>query len=265
MPHLNYDIDAYHNMHAHINKGENCDSEFQESLGNLLSMSAKLHCDLVWLKLSINNSGLIPVTVLLGFEFYYCVNDYLLLVFKNKENAILPPLPSHFVGVGGVVLDDNSNILVVREITEKRQGVFKLPGGNLENNEHFSDGIIREIYEETGIHTEFMWLSSIGHLKQWRLNKSNIYMVCRLRPLNIAIRVDPIEIAECKWMPLDKYLNSENVSGFNKHMVKSSIDRGMTLDVVDEYLVELKNQGFKGDKPSFELLSFQMEHQSIVE
>lgn len=259
MNNLNYEIDSYRNMHIHADRNDFREDKYQNLLTDLLSLAVNLKCDLVWLKIPINKSHLIPDAVRFGFEFYYCSNDYLLLVIKIVGSAILPLSPSHFVGVGGIVLDNKFNLLVVKNKTniEDKDIFFKLPGGNLENNEHFSDGIIREVYEETGIDTEFMWLSSIAHLKQWRLNKSNIYMICRLKPLNNVIKIDPIEIAECKWMPVEEYLSAKNVSKFNKHIIKSAInlDNGMKLHSVDEYLVELENEGFQGSRQNFELLS----------
>ena len=38
--------------------------------------------------------------------------------------------------------------------------------------------------------------------------RSDIYTICRLKPLTQEINYDPIEIAECKWLPVDEFLAS---------------------------------------------------------
>jgi 8-oxo-dGTP diphosphatase len=57
------------------------------------------------------------------------------------------------VGVGAVVVDDN-RVLLVRRGTEPLRGHWSLPGGVLELGESLTDGLIREVREETGIAVE---------------------------------------------------------------------------------------------------------------
>ena len=180
---------------------------------------------LVWLKLMISQSNLIPPAVKLGFNFHHTSEESLMLVFRLKSNAFIPPFASHYIGIGGVVINSDKKILVVREKYGRRGQInqLKLPGGAINSDEHLVDGVIREVLEETGVQTEFVSISSFRHIHEYRYRKSDIYFVALLKPLSNEITPQTEEIEECKWMPLQEYLNSLEISDFNKIVVKSTL------------------------------------------
>ena len=180
---------------------------------------------LVWLKLMISQSNLIPPAVKLGFNFHHTSEESLMLVFRLKSNAFIPPFASHYIGIGGVTINSNKEILVVREKYGRRGQInqLKLPGGAINSDEHLVDGVIREVLEETGVQTEFVSISSFRHIHEYRYRKSDIYFVALLKPLSNEITPQTEEIEECKWMPLQEYLNSLEISEFNKIVVKSTL------------------------------------------
>jgi len=57
------------------------------------------------------------------------------------------------VGVGGVVVDEG-RVLLVRRGREPLKGHWSLPGGLLEVGEALTDGVVREVLEETGLRVE---------------------------------------------------------------------------------------------------------------
>jgi ADP-ribose pyrophosphatase YjhB (NUDIX family) len=60
---------------------------------------------------------------------------------------------SPLVGVGAVVVD-RGRVLLARRGTEPLRGRWSLPGGLLEVGEALTDGVVREVKEETGLIVE---------------------------------------------------------------------------------------------------------------
>jgi ADP-ribose pyrophosphatase YjhB (NUDIX family) len=177
----------------------------------------------VWLSLAINRSDLLPVVTTQGFVFHHCIEEQITLVCRLKENAFVPPYATHTAGAGGIVVSPNNDILVVREVTETRKGFYKLPGGHLDCDEHIEKAVVREIFEETGIQTQFESLLCLGQVHRWQFARSNFYFVCRLKALDFEIAIDQVEIVEALWMPLDSFLSNKRVGTFDKQIVARSL------------------------------------------
>ena len=180
----------------------------------------------VWLEIPIDRSQLIPVAVHVGFVFHHSGEDYLMLTFRLVEDAYIPAYASHYIGAGGVTVNERDELLVVAEQYRGREGPprFKLPGGALREGEHLVDAVIREVLEETGVRTRFDALVCFRHWHGYRYGKSDIYFICRLHPLSHEITVQEEEIAACRWMPTREYLGAESVSPFNKQIVRAALE-----------------------------------------
>jgi 8-oxo-dGTP diphosphatase len=61
------------------------------------------------------------------------------------------------VGVGAVIVDRN-RVLLVQRGSEPLKGKWSLPGGMLELGESLTEGVVREIREETGLTVEVLEL-----------------------------------------------------------------------------------------------------------
>lgn len=67
--------------------------------------------------------------------------------FGFQRNAII-------VAVGAVILNDADQVLLVKHVPERRsfwQGKWICPGGRLQVGESLEQGVLREIWEETGL------------------------------------------------------------------------------------------------------------------
>lgn len=178
-----------------------------------------------WLTLPISRAALIPVAVGAGFLFHHTDEGALTLTLRLVEGAYVPPGATHFIGAGGVVLTAERELLVVSE-RHRRAGTgrhYKLPGGALHPREHIAAAVAREILEETGIETRFRSLVCFRHWHGYRDGKSDIYFVCRLEPLTTGITCQREELDECRWMPVDEYLAHDEVSVFNKRVVRAAL------------------------------------------
>ena len=180
----------------------------------------------IWLEVPKGKSALIPKAIDRGFDFHHTGDDYILLTCRLVEGAHIPPFATHYIGIGGVVLTPEQDLLVVREKYGfgSRPPTLKLPGGALQAGEHLGQAVEREVLEETGVKAVF---ESIACFRQWhgyRYGKSDIYFVGKLRPLSKKITMQADEIQECLWMPVNEFIGSEDISNFNKQIVRAALE-----------------------------------------
>ena len=200
---------------------------FGRSLRRSLTAWRRAGRRLVWLEVPIERAALIPVATQAGFVFHHSRPRAVMLTRKLRPDAVVPAPATHHIGAGGVVLSSSRELLVVAERyfwTPGQPPRYKLPGGALQEGEHLVDGVIREVREETGIRTQFDALVCFRHWHEYRHGKSDIYFVTRLQPLTRRIRRQQEEIAECRWMPVEDYLASPQVSPFNRLAVRAALD-----------------------------------------
>lgn len=137
---------------------------------------------------------------------HHAKSEYIMLTkwLPSSPNTI-PSYTTHFVGVGGLVTNDQQQVLMVQEKTPALKSFWKLPGGRVEPGEEISDGVVREVEEETGIKTKF---ESILCFRQTigPFGMADLYFVCKLQPLSSQIKIQEEEIADCKWMPVSFWL-----------------------------------------------------------
>ena len=210
------------------------EGRLQHSLGEWTAAGFQV----AWLEVPISHAALVPVAVEAGFAYHHADGSYLMLTRRLVDEAMIPAYASHYIGAGGVALNDKGELLVVRE-KRGRAGPspsYKLPGGALHHGEHLEDGVVREVLEETGIRTRFEAVVCLRNQHGYRHGKSDIYFVCRLSPLSSEISPQPEEIEECVWLPLERYMAADNVSYFNKLIVQAALDdRGLVATHIDGY------------------------------
>lgn len=70
----------------------------------------------------------------------------------------MPDTPKHSVSVAGIVVDDQDRVLLIQR---RDNGHWEPPGGVLELDETFEEGVKREVLEETGVHVDVGRLSGV--------------------------------------------------------------------------------------------------------
>ncbi len=201
-------------------------AEFAQRLAGSLEQWRDEGYKAVWLEVPIARAALIPAAVSNGFTFHHSGDGYLMLTCELVEGTYLPPFATHYIGIGGVVLTPERELLVVREKYGfgGRPPTLKLPGGALQPGEHLVEAVEREVLEETGVRATFEAITCFRHWHGYRYGKSDIYFVGRLRPHTRDIEMQADEIQECLWLPVGEFLEDGEISNFNKQIVRSALE-----------------------------------------
>ncbi|XP_077237596.1 nudix hydrolase 2-like isoform X2 [Tasmannia lanceolata] len=162
----------------------------------------------VWIKLPIEHSNLVQAAVQEGFWYHHAEPNYLMLVYWIPDTVhTLPVNATHRVGVGGFVMNDRKEVLVVQEKSGILQGtgIWKFPTGVVDQGEDIFAGAVREVKEETGIDTEFAEVLAFRQSHRSFFEKSDLFFICMLHPLSFDIKKQESEIEAAQWMPIDEF------------------------------------------------------------
>jgi len=194
----------------------------------------------VTIKILEADSVHIPTAIEAGFKFHHAQPGYVYLKrwLADKEADTFPSYANHYLGVAGFVVDQESDEMLVIQERFAPKPIWKLPGGTADSGEDLHQVARREVKEETGVDAEFVGVICFRHMHNFRYGCSDFYFVCHLRPLTKDIKIDESEIADCRWMKVDEYLEKQAPTAMNKHFVQCYKD----------YLKQDKFKGVIGKK-----------------
>ena len=212
------------------------DKDFLEMLSSSIDYWKKNDYNSAWIRVPVGKASIIEDLTRksddnLGFEFdvhHTNVTEQTIVLKKwlkaEKEDKI-PPFATHQVGCAGFVLNEQNEILVIREWTGPPSNrtptkQWKLPGGLLDAGESFEEATCREVQEETGIPCEFEGILTFWHRHGLTFGKSDLYFVCMLKPKSLSIAVDPVEVSEATWMSVDEFVKTQD-HPLIKHVLRS--------------------------------------------
>lgn len=217
--------------------------DFKKELQHLLEQSKNENIALLWLDLTTAQHEHLSFALSMGFEFHNCEAQRTTLTFQVIKDAYIPVPPTHTIGVGAVVINKNNEILLVRDRIHTSTSIYKLPGGMLEHAQSLEDGVVREVWEETGVKAKLIKMVSLLNSHPYRFNKSNMYIVFQLEAESTEINIiDTHEIEKALWMPLDDFFAHVEMSEFQKDLVTACLEEnGLKLTEVNTTFKQKKH------------------------
>ncbi|XP_034257188.1 nucleoside diphosphate-linked moiety X motif 6 isoform X2 [Pantherophis guttatus] len=122
----------------------------------------------------------------------------------------------------GAVLDTHTGRVLVVQDKNKTRNAWKFPGGLSEPGEDIGNTAVREVFEETGITSEFKSILSIRqqHGQPGAFGKSDMYIICRLEPSSFHINFCQQECLRCEWMDLTELSKSKETTPITSNIAR---------------------------------------------
>ncbi|XP_040982598.1 nucleoside diphosphate-linked moiety X motif 6 isoform X2 [Aquila chrysaetos chrysaetos] len=122
----------------------------------------------------------------------------------------------------GAVLDESTGKVLVVQDRNRTINAWKFPGGLSNPGEDIGDTAVREVFEETGIKSEFKSILSIRqqHKHPGAFGKSDMYIICRLEPSSFTISFCQQECLRCEWMDLDELARTKHATPITSNVAK---------------------------------------------
>lgn len=132
------------------------------------------------------------------------ISEYL-RALREKIGTSLVVVPS----VTALIRDGAGRVLLVRH---SNGGVWLAPGGAVDPDEAPQDAIVREVWEETGLHVEPTGYCGVFGGPDFRVRYANgdevsyVMSMFTCRPIGGELRPDGDEVLEVKYFPPDEVL-----------------------------------------------------------
>ncbi|WKX89654.1 hypothetical protein Q1695_008923 [Nippostrongylus brasiliensis] len=187
----------------------NTEQKGAESFSSILSHSLdkwkSKNVQGIWIRVDIKDSHIIPALVEKGFTFHHTQPDYLMMTKWLPERPCTLPRYAHtLIGAGGLVVDSQDRVLLMREKRGHYLG-WKFPGGAAEPGENIFETAAREVFEETGVKAEAKAVLCFRQIDQFQYeNVGDIFFLCVMDVLDASINPSPTETAECRWFTRDE-------------------------------------------------------------
>ncbi|XP_055014958.1 nucleoside diphosphate-linked moiety X motif 6 isoform X2 [Boleophthalmus pectinirostris] len=143
-------------------------------------------------------------------------------LWLREGESRLPGFATHQVGVAGAVVDESNGKVLVVQDRNKTKNAWKFPGGLSDPGENIGATAVREVLEETGVHSQFRSLLSIRqqHNHPGAFGMSDLYLICRLRPLSYHINFCPQECLRCEWLPLEELARTADTTPITSRVAR---------------------------------------------
>ncbi|XP_033488715.1 nucleoside diphosphate-linked moiety X motif 6 [Epinephelus lanceolatus] len=197
----------------------------------------------VWLRVPISLSRCAAAASAHGFTFHHAKHDHAVLaLWLGEGESRLPGFATHQIGVAGAVVDESNGKVLVVQDRNKTKNAWKFPGGLSDPGENIGATAVREVFEETGIHSEFRSLLSIRqqHNHPGAFGMSDMYIICRLSPLSYDINFCTQECLRCEWLDLAELAKTNHTTPITSRVARLllyGVEQG--FDKIDLTMEEL--------------------------
>ncbi|KAM4621934.1 nucleoside diphosphate-linked moiety X motif 6 [Polymixia lowei] len=197
----------------------------------------------VWLHVPISLGRCAAAASAHGFTYHHAKQDRAVLtVWLGEGESRLPGFATHQVGVAGAVVNESNGKVLVVQDKNKTKNAWKFPGGLSDPGENIGTTAVREVYEETGVRSEFRSLLSIRqqHNHPGAFGMSDMYIICRLSPLTFDINFCTQECLRCEWLDLYELAKTNETTPITTRIARlllHGLDQG--FDKIDLTMEEL--------------------------
>ncbi|KAM3866962.1 nucleoside diphosphate-linked moiety X motif 6 [Diretmus argenteus] len=177
----------------------------------------------VWLHVPISLSRCAAAAAGHGFTFHHAKEDRsVLALWLGDGESRLPGFATHQVGVAGAVVDESNGKVLVVQDKNKTKNAWKFPGGLSDPGENIGATAVREVFEETGVRSEFRSLLSIRqqHNHPGAFGMSDLYVICRLSPLTYHINFCTQECVRCEWLDLAELARTDETTPITSRVAR---------------------------------------------
>jgi len=230
----------FNSVFVNVNDEHQTSDEFQLILKGLLDSWKRFEKKSAFLAIPIDQSHLISVASSYGFKYHHARNDSAVLslwLVEGKESKI-PSYANHTVGVAGACFNEENNELLLVQDKGRYNKWWKFPGGFSDMKEFIGDTAVREVFEETGVKSDFKSLLSFRQQHDTIFGQSDLYFICRLHPLSYELTACPDEIERCEWMTIDRILSMNDTTPFVKLISRLMLDgkdkNFQNIDIIGE-------------------------------
>ncbi|XP_046875805.1 nucleoside diphosphate-linked moiety X motif 6 [Hypomesus transpacificus] len=177
----------------------------------------------VWLHVPISLGRCAAAASVHGFTYHHARHDRAVLaLWLTDGESRLPGFATHQIGVAGAVVDESNGKVLVVQDKNKTKNAWKFPGGLSEPGENIGTTAVREVFEETGVHSEFKSLLSIRqqHNHPGAFGMSDMYVICRLSPLSYNIHFCTQECLRCEWLDLSELAKTDATTPITSRLAR---------------------------------------------
>lgn len=134
---------------------------------------------------------------------------------------------------------NGTKVLVQEKIDDDYYGVT-FPGGHVEKGESFTDAVIREVYEETGLK---IYSPQLCGIKDWSNDDGSRYMVLFYKTNKFEGKLSSSDEGEVRWIDLDEMKQMHLAEGMDKMLevfINENISEYFFYKENDEWIEVLK-------------------------